>query len=117
MAHEKAEHEFEFEFFTGSDFPRNVCGYNPNPERIYTAVSREQKRRPTSNAPDNESKESLGVDVQRVSELLTKEESYTELVLESFIKMDIKSNHDLNVALNKTRDSPQLAETFIERFK
>ena len=78
---------------------------------------RERKRRPISNAPDNENKESLEVVVQRVSELLTKEESYTELVLESFVKMDIKSNHDLNIALNNTRDSPQLAEAFMERFK
>ena len=45
MAHEKAE--LEFEFFTGSDFPGNVCGYNPNPERVHQAVSREKKRRPT----------------------------------------------------------------------
>ena len=31
--------------------------------------------------------------------------------------MVIKSNHDLNVALNKTRGSPQLVEAFVERFK
>ena len=84
---------------------------------MYPAVSKEKKRRPISNAPDNESKESLEVVVRRVSELLTKEESHTELVLESFIKKDIKSNQDLNVALNNTRDSPQLAEAFMERFK
>ena len=66
---------------------KNICGYNPNPERVHASVSREKKRRPTSNAPDNESKESLEVVVQRVSELLDKEESCTELVLETFIKM------------------------------
>ena len=31
--------------------------------------------------------------------------------------MNIKSNHDLNTALNNTRNSPQLVETFMERFK
>ena len=31
--------------------------------------------------------------------------------------MDIKSNHDLNFALNNTRNSPQLTEAFVERFK
>ena len=55
--------------------------------------------------------------MRRVSELLAKEESYTELVLETFIKMEIKSNHDLNVALKETRDSPQLVEAFVGRLK
>ena len=45
MAHEKAE--LEGEFFTGSGFHRNICGYNPNPKKIYPAVLREKKRRPT----------------------------------------------------------------------
>ena len=85
--------------------------------RVRHTVLREKKRRPTSNALDNESKESLEVVVQRVSELLTKGQSDTELVLESFVKMNIKNNYDLNVALKKTRDSPQLAATFTERFK
>ena len=39
-------------------------------------------------------------------------ESHTELV-----NINMKSNRDLNVALNNTRDSPQLAETFMERCK
>ena len=43
--------------------------------------------------------------------------TYTDLVLGTFVKMDIKSNHDLNAALNKIRDSPQLVEAFVERFK
>ena len=49
--------------------------------------------------------------------LLTEEESHTELVLENFVKMGIKSNHDLNVTLNNTRDSPQVVEAFTEHFK
>ena len=70
-------------------------------------VSREIKRRPISNSLDNESKESLKVVVQRVSKLLNKEQSHIELVLESFIKMNIQSNHDLYITINNTTDSPQ----------
>ena len=101
MPHEKAE--LEGEFFTGSDFPGNICGFNPNLERVYATVLREKKKRPTSNAPDNESKESLEVVVQRGCELLIKGQSHTELVLESFVKMNINSNHDLYTTLNNTR--------------
>ena len=57
MAHEKAE--IEMEYFTGSDFHGNMYGYNPYPERVHASMSREMKRRPLSNAPSNESKESL----------------------------------------------------------
>ena len=31
--------------------------------------------------------------------------------------MNTKSNHDLYIALNNTRNSPQLVETFMENFK
>ena len=48
---------------------------------------------------------------------MNKGQSHTELVLESFVKIHIKSNHDLNIALNNTRNSPQLAEKFMEYFK
>ena len=85
MAHKKAE--LEFEFFTGSAFPGKVCGYNSNPKKVHPAVLREKKRRPTSNAPDNESKEILEIVVQRVSELLNKGQSHIELVLETFVKI------------------------------
>ena len=77
MPHEQAE--LEGEFFTGSDFPGNICGFNPNPEKVHPIVLGGKKRRPTSNALDIESKESLKVVVQRVSELLTKEQSHVEL--------------------------------------
>ena len=87
MPHEKAE--LEGEFFTGSDFQGNICGFNPNPEIVHPAVLREKKRRPTSNALDSESKESLEVVLRRVSELLTKGQSCVELVLESFVKMNM----------------------------
>ena len=115
MPNKKAE--LEGGFFTGSDFPRNICRFNPNPERVHATVLREKKRRPTSNAPDNESKKSLEVAVQRVSELLTKGQSHVELVLKLFVKMNIRSNHDLHIALNNTRNSPQLVETFMKYFK
>ena len=115
MPHQKAE--LEVEFFTGNDFPGNICGFNPNPEKVHPTILREKKRRPTSNALDKEGKESLEVAAGRVSELLTKEQSHTELVLKSFVKMNIKSNHDLHIVLNNTRNSPQLVETFMDHFK
>ena len=65
------------------------------------------------NASDNKSKESLEVVTQRVGELLTNGQSHTKLVFESFVKMNIKSNYDLHIAINNTRNSPQLAEAFI----
>ena len=77
----------------------------------------QERRSPTSNTPENKMKESLEVVVQIFSELLTKGQSHTELVLESFVKMNIKSNHDLHLALNDTRNSPQLVEIFMKKFK
>ena len=38
--------------------------------------------------------------------------TYTDLVIHAFIKMDIGSNHDVNVALYDTRNSPQLAQEY-----
>ena len=70
MPHKKED--LEDEFFTGSDFQGNIYWYNLNPKRVHATVLRENKRRPTSNAPDNESKKSLEVVIQRVSEILTK---------------------------------------------
>ena len=105
MPHKKAE--LEGIFFTASNFPGNISGSNPESGNVHAVVSREMKRRLTLNVLTNESKESLEVVVQRVGELLDKEQSHTELVLEIFVKMNIKSNHDLYITLNNKRDSPQ----------
>ena len=118
--------EMEGEFLTDSDWPRNVHGFNPNPGRVHPPAAREMLRRPTSNAPCNKSKESLGVVVRRISELMKKENdfgarsgnrTYTDLAIDAFIKMDIGSNHDLNVALYGTRNNPQLARAFQKRLR
>ena len=113
--------EDEREYFCGSDQLGNVHGFNPNPGRVHPPAAREMLRRPTSNAPSNKCKESLGVVVRRISELTKKENdfgarsgnrTYTDLAIDTFIKMDIGSNHDLNVALYDTRNNPQLAQAF-----
>ena len=103
--------------FTGSNFPRNDCGYNLNLGRVHTLVAREMKRRPTSNALNIKSKESLNIVVKRVSKLLDNNQSHTELVMESLNKMIINSNNDLYIALNNTKDSPQREESFLKQFK
>ena len=82
---------------------------------MYPAASREKSRRPTSNAPNHQSKESLGVLVRRICEIKKMEanfgtrsgnQTYTNLAINAFIKIGIGSNHDVNVALYDTRNSP-----------
>ena len=106
MPHKKVE--LEGIFFTGSDFVGNIIGSNFHPKREYPTVLREHKRRLTSSAPDNESKESLEVVVQRVSKFLLLLLSHVELVLRNLIKMKIKSNHDLCIALHNVSNTPHL---------
>ena len=108
MLHEMVE--LEDEFFTSSDFLEHICGFNPISEQAHATGSREKKRKPISNALDDKSKESLEIIVQRVSDLLINRQLHTELVLESVIKINTKSNHDLHITLNNTRNSPQLVE-------
>ena len=112
--------EDEGVYFTGSDWPGNIHGFNPNPGRVVPAAAREMLRRPTSNAPDHKSRESLGVLVRRISELLKSEDNfgvrsgnrtYVDLVIDTFIKLGIDSNHDVNVALFDTRNTLNLIKT------
>ena len=98
MQHEKAEEEAIL--FTGSDYPGNNCGFNMYPDRVHPAALRKHGRRSTSNAPDNKSKESLEVVIQRVCELLTLSLSHFEFVLGNLIRSNIKSNHDLYIAIH-----------------
>ena len=99
MIHEKLEEEAIF--FTGSDFPGNSYGFNMYPDRLHPAALREHERRPASTAPDNKSKESLEVVIRRVCKLLTLSLSHFEFVLGNLIKSNIKSNHDLYIAIQK----------------
>ena len=68
VIHEKLEEEAIF--FTGSDYPGNIYGFNMYPDRVHPAALREHERRSTSTAPNNKSKESLEVVIRRVCELL-----------------------------------------------
>ena len=109
--------ELEAEFFTTSNFPRNNLGYNPDPGKVHPVVAREMKRRPISTAPSNISPESLVVTMKRVRELLNNDKAYTTMVSKSYIKMGITGNNDLYVALDRTRDSLELAAVFVKQFK
>ena len=64
--------EMEGKFFTGSDWHGNIHGFNPDPGRVHPAAAREMLRRPTSDAPNHQSKESLGVLVRKSSEIMKK---------------------------------------------
>ena len=75
------------------------------------------KRRPTSNTLSNLSPESLVVTMKRVYELLNNDQAYTTMVFETYGKIGITSNHDLYIALHKTRDSKELAEAFTKQFE
>ena len=99
MQHEKAEEEAIL--FTGSDYPGNNYGFNMYPDRVHPAALREHRSQPTSTAPDNKSKESLEVVIQRVRELLILSPLHVELVLSNLIKKNVKSNHDLYIAVHE----------------
>ena len=99
MIHEKMEEEAIY--FTGSGYSGNNYGFSMYPDRLHPAALREHERRPTSTAPDNKSKESLEVVIQRVCELLTLSISHFKFVLGNLIKSNIKSNHDLYIAIQK----------------
>ena len=75
--------------FTGSECNSIVHGFNMNPNKVYPEVAREMARRPTSKAPGNNTKESLGVVVRRVGLLLNKPEGYTQPVLDTLDRISI----------------------------
>ena len=91
--------EEEAILFTSSNCPGNSYGFNMYPDKVHPAALREHERRSTSTAPDNKSKEILEVVIQRVCELLTLSPSHVKFVLSNLIKYNIKSNHDLYIAI------------------
>ena len=93
MPHEKMELELELEgvYFTGSNISGNTLGYNPDARIVYPEVARERVRRPTLNAPSNQSPASLQVVVEKVSLLLNKADDFTPLLLYMFGSMEIHS--------------------------
>ena len=99
MIHERLEEEAIL--FTGSDYPGNTHGFSMYPDRLHPTALREHERRLTSTAPDNKSKESLEVVIRRVCELLALSPSHVKFVLSNLIKKNIKSNHDLYIAIHE----------------
>ena len=81
MLHKKAE--IESPFFTGSECRSIVYGFNMDPGKVHPEAAQEIARRPTSNAPNNLTKESLGVVVRRVGVLLNKPNDYAQPVLDT----------------------------------
>jgi len=99
MIHEKMEEEAIY--FTGSDYFGSNYGFSMHSETLHPAALREHERRSTSTAPNIKSKQSLEVVIRRVCELLTLSQSHFRFVLHNLIRNNIKSNHDLYIAMHE----------------
>ena len=88
-----------------------------NPGRIYPEMAREIGRRPTSNAPSNNTNVSLGVVVRRVALLLNKPEGYVQPVLDTFDRIGIRSCDTLDSTLSRTLNDRQQTERFTVWFE
>ena len=115
MPNEKAE--VEHVYFCGSDYNNNIQGFDMNPGRVHPEVAREMARRPTSNAPSNNTDVSLEVIVRRVALLLNKPEGYVQPVLDAFHKIGIRNCHTLDSTLSETLNDRQQAERFTILFE
>ena len=115
MPSEKAE--VESPFFTGSKCRSIVFGFNMDPGRIHPEAAREMARRPTSNAPSNRTKESLGVIVRRVGVLLDKPDDYSQPVIDTLDRMGIGGCATLDRILYKTLHSRIETERFTQWFQ
>ena len=60
-----------------------------NQTKVYPEVACEMAQRPTSNAPGNDTKDSLGVVVRSVGLLLKKPEGYVQPVLDTLHRIGI----------------------------
>ena len=115
MLHKMVEKEYEF--FTGSS-DSQCFGFNPEPEKVFPVVEREHKRRSSSTAPSNKTKESLEVVVKRVNEVLDrKDEALNKIFIDGLTKLKIGNCSDLNKSLSVLRKDPYVAKLFINKFK
>ena len=115
ILHEMAEKECEF--FTGSR-DSQCFGFNPEPEKVFPVVEREHKRRSSSTAPSNKTKESLEVVVKRVNEVLDrKDEALNKIFIDGLTKLKIGNCSDLNKSLSVLHKDPDAAKLFINKFK
>ena len=97
MPHKKAEEEQPY--FTGSNCNSIIHGFNMNLTKVYLEVARKMARKPTSNAPGNDTENSLGVVVRIVGLLLNKPEGYVQPVFDTFHQIGIRSCDALDTAL------------------
>ena len=77
-----------------------------NPGVICPEKAQELARRFTSNAPSILDKESLAVSVKRANEFLQPVERirpFARMILRTYEKMEIVSNHDLDLTLRQKR--------------
>ena len=91
-----------------------------NPGTIRLERVRELARRRFSDAPNNLCAESLIVSAKRASELLQNVGNirpFARMILRTYQRMHIVSNHDLFLTLCPTRDSKDLETSFIHQFR
>ena len=115
MPHEKVE--IENPFFTRSKYRSIVYGFNMDLGKVHPEASKEIARRPTSNAPSNLTKESLGVVVRRVGVLLNKPDDYAQPVLDTLDRMGIRSCETLDAQLYRTLHNRLEIERFTTWFQ
>ena len=111
--------DLEMVFSTSSNYRGNNHGFDMNPGRIYPERAQEISRRPTSNAPNNLSEESLVVSTKRASELIQNVGTirpFARILVRTYKKMGILSNHDLFLTLRATRDNEDLEDQFVNQF-
>ena len=109
----------EMVFFTASDYRGNIHGFDMNPGTIHPERAQDLARRSTSNAPNNLSAESLIVSAKRASELMQNVgdiRPFAKMLLRTYQRMHIVSNHDLFLTLRPTRDNKDLEESFVRQF-
>ena len=85
---------------------------------MFPVVEREHKRRSSSTAPSNKTKESLEVAVKRVNEVLDrKDEALNKIFIDGLTKLKIGNCSDLNKSLSVLHKNPDAAKLFINKFK
>ena len=112
--------DLEMVFFTASDYGGNIHGFDMNPGTFCPERARELARRLTSNAPNNLSAESLIMSAKRASERLVQNvgdiRPFAKMLLRTYQRMNIVSNHDLFLTLCPTRDNKELEGSCIRQF-
>ena len=112
--------DLEMVFFTDSDYRGNIHVFDMNSGTIHLERARELARRQTSNAPNNLSGENLIVSGKRASEPMQNVGAirpFARMLLRTYQRMNIVSNHDLFLTLREIRDNEDLEDQFVRQFK